>query len=590
MATDLTSSNDTFSGTSGDDTVYATSASVLNPGDRLDGGAGYDTLGLFGAGTFDLTTLAQFIGFEAVNFTNTTGGLVNLVLPDGAALTVGIDDEDGSNGSGTVHLGSGAVTLSLNHSDGYYIYGSSGTATIDFGTGYGNAFYVSSGQVTVDASRQSSNATIFLSSQIAAGDSFIGGTAYPGSTALYAGPASEIDLTQATLGNTFTLYFSYGNNATVDVTSAQLAHLHEITGYQANTGDKVQTADATLDLTHTLVSFGTVASTNTTGTTFTVADPTSGLHVVGGPGNDTLIGSGFAFTDGQRAAIFAQGSIETITDTSGTYTAARSTQTDTDTANAHPWSSVVTTFDLQDSIASQTVNLDNGGVWTNVFDTANTSAALWTSSHYDASGHLIEQTVTNDDGTHSLTLYDVNNAYGWASATIGFDANWNQISLTGTRDDGSHTISAAEIAPSLDTLLWFVTPYNPNFGAAPVDTTLTGGANSDVLYGFDGNDTLDGKGGNDLIVGGKGDDTLTGGAGADTFVFHNGDGLDTITDFDPASDVISLHGYGMASFAALQSAMAQVGSDTVITFDSDNVITLHDVTMSQLNSGDFILN
>src|ERR1700709_2347463 len=82
----LTTSDDTITGTSGDDTVNATSASALNPGDHLDGGAGYDTLGLFGSGTFDLSTLAQFTGFEAVNLTNTTGGASNLVLRDGADL------------------------------------------------------------------------------------------------------------------------------------------------------------------------------------------------------------------------------------------------------------------------------------------------------------------------------------------------------------------------------------------------------------------------------------------------------------------------------------------------------------------------
>ena len=43
--------------------------------------------------------------------------------------------------------------------------------------------------------------------------------------------------------------------------------------------------------------------------------------MIGGTGTDTLIAQGFAFTSGQRAAIFAQGSVETIQDTSGTYSA-----------------------------------------------------------------------------------------------------------------------------------------------------------------------------------------------------------------------------------------------------------------------------
>ena len=89
------------------------------------------------------------------------------------------------------------------------------------------------------------------------------------------------------------------------------------------TGNQLRTAEASLDLTNSLVSGGvTIASTNATGTTFTVDDATTtGLRVVGGAGNDTLLAQGFAFTEGQRAAIFAQGSVDTITDTSGTYTA-----------------------------------------------------------------------------------------------------------------------------------------------------------------------------------------------------------------------------------------------------------------------------
>jgi Ca2+-binding RTX toxin-like protein len=104
---------------------------------------------------------------------------------------------------------------------------------------------------------------------------------------------------------------------------------------------------------------------------------------------------------------------------------------------------------------------------------------------------------------------------------------------------------------------------------------------------------LIGGAGNDLLSGGSGDDTLTGGAGDDRFVFHNGDGLDTITDFtagNSSGDVIELHGYGVSTFAGLQGLMSQVGSDTLITFDPDNVVTLHNVTTGQLNSGDFVLS
>jgi hypothetical protein len=69
--------------------------------------------------------------------------------------------------------------------------------------------------------------------------------------------------------------------------------------------------------------------------------------------------------------------------------------------------------------------------------------------------------------------------------------------------------------------------------------------------------------------------------------------VDTVTDFAPgngSNDVISLHGYDIANFAALQPFMTQAGADTLIAFDDGNHILLQNVTMSQLNAGDFLFS
>ncbi|TAL40257.1 MAG: VWA domain-containing protein [Alphaproteobacteria bacterium] len=57
---------------------------------------------------------------------------------------------------------------------------------------------------------------------------------------------------------------------------------------------------------------------------------------------------------------------------------------------------------------------------------------------------------------------------------------------------------------------------------------------NDVLDGGAGSDTIFGQEGNDTITGGAGDDKVSGGSGSDIFVFHTGDGVDHITDFDAA--------------------------------------------------------
>ncbi len=60
------------------------------------------------------------------------------------------------------------------------------------------------------------------------------------------------------------------------------------------------------------------------------------------------------------------------------------------------------------------------------------------------------------------------------------------------------------------------------------------------ITGTGGNETLTGTAGDDTINGLGGDDTLKCGSGAEVFVFQTagGNGLDTITDFDPAVDTV----------------------------------------------------
>ena len=60
---------------------------------------------------------------------------------------------------------------------------------------------------------------------------------------------------------------------------------------------------------------------------------------------------------------------------------------------------------------------------------------------------------------------------------------------------------------------------------------ITGTAGNDYLVGTASKDSIDALAGNDTLNGGKGDDILTGGEGNDTFIYTNGGGKDTITDY-----------------------------------------------------------
>jgi len=130
---------------------------------------------------------------------------------------------------------------------------------------------------------------------------------------------------------------------------------------------------------------------------------------------------------------------------------------------------------------------------------------------------------------------------------------------------------------------------------------LQGGAGGDVLFGQIGNDVLNGASGDDRLYGGAGFDRLEGGGGNDTlsgnfnwdiFVFRDGFGHDTITDFEAnnrfekidLSDVSSITSFG--DLAA--NHMAQVGSSVVIDALDGNTITLLGVNLADLGADDFL--
>ena len=132
------------------------------------------------------------------------------------------------------------------------------------------------------------------------------------------------------------------------------------------------------------------------------------------------------------------------------------------------------------------------------------------------------------------------------------------------------------------------------------DDQLKGGPAATRMYGDDGNDSLQGGTGseflyggtgNDRLIGSGGNDYLSGGAGNDKFVFAAGFGNDTIADFqntEGIQDIIQFDRTLFADFSAVQSHMAQVGSNAVITLDANNTIEIQNVTLSELHAGNFL--
>jgi len=126
------------------------------------------------------------------------------------------------------------------------------------------------------------------------------------------------------------------------------------------------------------------------------------------------------------------------------------------------------------------------------------------------------------------------------------------------------------------------------------DDSVFGNNGNDYVFGGSGNDLVSGNAGNgwDQLFGHQGNDLLVGGTGSDDFIFRDGDGNDTIRDFDAnnnAEDIILRGVTGITSFADLSANhMSQVGTSVVIEDGAGLTITLLNVDIADLGAGDFI--
>ncbi|WP_228025224.1 histidine phosphatase family protein [cf. Phormidesmis sp. LEGE 11477] len=111
---------------------------------------------------------------------------------------------------------------------------------------------------------------------------------------------------------------------------------------------------------------------------------------------------------------------------------------------------------------------------------------------------------------------------------------------------------------------------------------LSGDAGDDFIWGDDGDDIIMGTAGNDILVG----DNFSNGSGSDLFVFGNGDGTDTILDFEVGIDRIGLV-EGELMFAAL--TITQEDSSTLLGVASsgETLAILNGVQASALTQSSF---
>jgi Ca2+-binding RTX toxin-like protein len=104
------------------------------------------------------------------------------------------------------------------------------------------------------------------------------------------------------------------------------------------------------------------------------------------------------------------------------------------------------------------------------------------------------------------------------------------------------------------------------------------------IYGSEYGDKITGDKHNNYLEGQVGNDRLTGGAGSDTFGIFDGDGADTVTDFDAVGGGQKQDYLGVESKKGI--FITGKGDNTLIEFDGGR-ITLLDVKSSDVTLSDF---
>ncbi len=121
---------------------------------------------------------------------------------------------------------------------------------------------------------------------------------------------------------------------------------------------------------------------------------------------------------------------------------------------------------------------------------------------------------------------------------------------------------------------------------------IIGEDGNDVMYGEDGDDTLRGQAGDDVLDGGAGNDLLYGGSDNDVFVFRNGDGIDTIGDFDALSDLEQIDLSAVSAIAdwtdLSNNHLIDHGDHVEIYISESRSIFLEGVDIADLDASDFV--
>ncbi|WP_160006093.1 peroxidase family protein [Rhizobium sp. 18055] len=263
--------------------------------------------------------------------------------------------------------------------------------------------------------------------------------------------------------------------------------------------------------------------------------------IVGGDGNDTIDGGA-----GNDTIVYdideGDGGSDVITGGADTDTLAiiDGGSTDAETLSVVYNGTSITQIEGGGSIAGIERITANLGAGTDTLAYTTTAAVNVDLSVGTASGFTsisgIEN-VTGGSGNDVFTGNVGNNAF---TGGVGTD----RAVFTGSASEHSFALAGANLVVSgaggsdtlsgIEQLQFGATVYSTATGNLVQGTDasnagITGGANAELILGFDGNDTINGNAGNDIIHGGEGTDTINAGDGDDLIVWNVGEGRDIVS-------------------------------------------------------------
>jgi Ca2+-binding RTX toxin-like protein len=300
-------------------------------------------------------------------------------------------------------------------------------------------------------------------------------------------------------------------------------------------------------------------------------------NAVGGPGDDTLIGSSSA-----NDLVGAAGD-DTIDGAGGGDTLAGGSGSDRLTGGAG--ADTVAAGDGSDTVLEGAGNDDlEGGAGGDTLDYSGVATAMTLT--------LSSFSPQNTVGAGIDTLVAFENLVGGTAAdTLGGDGNANVLSGNSGNDTiigdggddtisgdlGTDTVDYSSFAGAVTIVLAPATGATPgtSTGAAGTDSLLdienvSGGAGDDVLTGEIGANVLSGNGGNDSLAGLEGNDTLDGGGGPDTLDYSaTGTGVTVNLTTTGAQNTV---GAGSDTITAAENVTGSSFPDTLIGNTIDNTL------------------